>query len=91
MSELDALLKEVEETADHMQQLAADLRNMFSAKEEPKREISFTELRALCANKSKDGFTKSIRQLILDLGANKLSEVEPNRYQELYDKVEALK
>lgn len=92
MSELDALLREFEETADHMQQLVIDLRNMFSAKEEPEeKEISFTELRALCANKSQDGFTKDVRELILATGAKKLSEVEPNRYQELYDRVEALR
>lgn len=95
MSELDLLLKDFEETADHMHQLVADLRNIFTTKEETvepeEKENSFTQLRALCASKSQDGFTKNVRELILATGAKKLSEVEPNRYQELYKKVEALK
>ncbi|WP_273234236.1 hypothetical protein [Ileibacterium valens] len=91
MSELDALLKEFEAAADHIQQLVTDIRNLFTTKEEPKKEISFTDLRALCAGKSRDGFTAKVKELIVSMGANRLSEVEPNRYEELYEKVEDLK
>ena len=94
MSELDLLLDEFEQAACHIQELAKEIRAFFTTKEEPAEEekpISFTELRALCANKSRAGHTEEIKAMIQDTGANRLSEVEPNRYRELYKRVEALR
>ena len=94
MNELDLLLNELTEAAQHFMDLVNDLRSMFTTKEEPVEEektISFTELRALCANKSRAGHTEEIKAMIQDTGANRLSEVEPNRYCELYQRVEALR
>ena len=94
MSELDLLLGEFEQAACHIQELAKEIRSFFTTKEEPAEEekpISFTELRALCANKSRAGHTEAIKAMIQDTGANRLSEVEPNRYRELYQRVEALR
>ncbi len=94
MSELDLLLGEFEQAACHVQELAKEIRAFFTTKEEPAEEekpISFTELRALCANKSRAGHTEEIKAMIQDTGANRLSEVEPNRYRELYQRVEALR
>lgn len=94
MSELDLLLGEFEQAACHIQELAKEIRAFFTTKEEPAEEekpISFTELRALCANKSRAGHTEEIKAMIQDTGANRLSEVEPNRYRELYKRVEALR
>lgn len=94
LKELDLLITEFEEMASHRQQLCQDLRSMFTTRSEEtieEIEISFTELRALCANKSRDGHTQTIRDMILDTGAKKLSEVEPSKYTELYRRVEALR
>lgn len=94
MSELDLLLDEFEQAVNHVQELAKEIRAFFTTKEEPAEEekpISFTELRALCANKSRAGHTEEIKAMIQDTGANRLSEVEPNRYRELYQRVEALR
>lgn len=94
MSELDLLLGEFEQAVNHVQELAKEIRAFFTTKEEPAEEekpISFTELRALCANKSRAGHTEAIKAMILDTGAHKLSEVEPNQYGELYKRVEALR
>lgn len=95
MSELDLLLGEFEQAVNHVQELAKEIRAFFTTKEEPAAEeekpISFTELRALCANKSRAGHTEEIKAMIQDTGANRLSEVEPNRYRELYQRVEALR
>ncbi len=94
MSELDLLLDEFEQAVNHVQELAKEIRAFFTTKEEPAEEekpISFTELRALCANKSRAGHTEEIQAMILDTGAHKLSEVEPNQSSELYQRVEALR
>lgn len=92
MSELDLLLNELTTAAQHFMDLTNELRSMFTTKEEPKEEetVSFTDLRALCVQKSRNGFTSQVHDLITSLGAAKLSEVEPNKYGELYQKVEAL-
>lgn len=48
MNELDLLLNELTEAAQHFMDLVNDLRSMFTTKEEPVEEektISFTELR----------------------------------------------
>ena len=94
MSELDLLLGEFEQAVNHVQKLAKEIRAFFTTKEEPAEEekpISFTELRALCANKSRAGHTEEIKAMIQNTGANRLSEVEPNQYGELYQRVEALR
>lgn len=94
MSELDLLFKEMEDAATHFMDLIGEMRSMFTTKEEPvaeEKKVEFTELRSLCANKSRDGFTDAVRELIHATGAKKLSEVEPNHYAELYKKVESLK
>ena len=92
MSELDLLLNELTTAAQHFMDLTNELRSMFTTNEEPKEEktVSFTDLRALCVQKSRDGFTSQVHDLITSLEAAKLSEVEPNKYGELYRKVEAL-
>lgn len=96
MNELDLLLNEFGQAVEQVQNLASQIRGFFSTKEETieeelTKEVSFTELRALCANRSRAGFTDTIRDMILDTGAKKLSEVEPSKYSELYQRVEALK
>ncbi len=94
MNELDLLLNELSEAAQHFMDLINDLRSMFTTKEEPVEEektVSFTELRALCASMSRAGHTEEIKAMIQDTGAHRLSEVEPNQYGELYKRVEALR
>lgn len=94
MSELDLLLNEMTTAAQHFMDLTNELRSMFTTKEElvveEEKPVSFTDLRALCVEKSRNGFTSQVHDLITSLGAAKLSEVEPNKYGELYRKVEAL-
>ena len=48
------------------------------------------ELRALLAAKSRDGFTNDVKALLTRFGANKLSEVKENDYEELYLQAEEI-
>ena len=60
---------------------------------EPKpveRQVTLDEVRKVLAEKSRDGFTKEIRELLLKHGANKLSEVNPSDYPALLSEVEEL-
>ena len=97
MSELDLTLKEIKEHVKAIDSLVDDLYNLFSSKpaeEEPpkKEEIKFSleEVRSLLAQKSRDGFTKEVKALLLRFGANKLSEVKQEDYQELYMQAEEI-
>lgn len=49
------------------------------------RTYSFTELRTLLTNYSRDGFTDQVRELVGKYGNGKLSGVDPERYSELAD------
>ena len=53
-------------------------------------EISLEEVRAILAEKSHDGFTREIRELLLKYGAPKLSEIDPDNYAALMKDAEVL-
>jgi len=52
--------------------------------------VSFEQLRAVLADKAREGFTAEIRALLTSHGAPKLSEIDPAHYPALLAEVEAL-
>lgn len=61
-----------------------------SNSDDKKRGIKLEDVRAILAEKTRQGFTKDIKQIILDLGATKLSEVKEHDYPILLQKAEGL-
>jgi hypothetical protein len=59
------------------------------APEQPK-PITMEQVRAVLAEKSRDGYTAAVKELILRHGANKLSEVIPTEYAALLAEAEGL-
>jgi len=61
----------------------------LDVKEEPKerqeKPLTLVEVRAVLADKSRSGFTEQIRGLLEKYGAPKLSEIDPEQYQNLMD------
>lgn len=59
---------------------------------EPKKTATVTieEVRAVLAEKSRDGKTQQIKALLTQLGADKLSSVPKDKLQELKEKAEVL-
>ena len=57
---------------------------------EPEKALTLEEVRAILAEKSRDGFTAQIRDLLLKYGAKKLSEVDPASYKALVADAEVL-
>ncbi len=57
------------------------------APEQPK-PVTMEQVRAVLAEKSRDGHTAAVRELILRHGANKLSEVAPTEYTALLAEAE---
>lgn len=54
------------------------------------KTITLEDVRAVLAEKSRLGFTKEIKQIIIDLGATKLSDVNEKDYRVLIEKAEVL-
>ena len=66
------------------------------ATEEPKPEVpeekalTLEDVRAVCADKSRSGFTAEVKALLGKHGAEKLSEINPAEYKALLAEVEVL-
>lgn len=68
------------------------------AAEEPKQEpqpkeekpLTLEDVRAVCADKSRKGFTAEVKAILTKHGADKLSEVDPEEYKALLAEVEVL-
>jgi len=59
---------------------------------QPKEEKALTleDVRAVCADKSRKGFTAEVKAILTKHGAEKLSEVAPAEYKALLTEVEVL-
>jgi len=56
----------------------------------PPKAITLEEVRAVLAEKSHDGFTAEVRELLQKYGAQKLSGVDPKHYAALLKDAEVL-
>lgn len=97
MSELDLTLKELRESAKNIISLVDDLYSLFSSKstedispKEEKKKLTLEEVRTLLATKSRDGYTSEVKALLKSFGANKLSEVKEEDYEDLYLQAEVI-
>ena len=59
---------------------------------QPKEEkpLTLEDVRAVCADKSRKGFTAEVKAILTKHGADKLSEVDPAKYKALLAEVEVL-
>lgn len=60
-------------------------------KSEPEKKApALADVRALLAEKSRDGFTAQVRAIITAHGANKLSEIDPAEFPSIMKEAEVL-
>ncbi|WP_366923848.1 rRNA biogenesis protein rrp5 [Metallumcola ferriviriculae] len=55
------------------------------------KQITLEEVRAVLAEKSHDGFTAEVRELLQKYGASKLSKIDPSKYASLLSDAGGLK
>lgn len=55
------------------------------------KSVEFEKVRGVLANKSREGHTAKIKEIIKKYGADKLSEVDPKDYPAILKEVEGLK
>ncbi len=100
MSELDLCVGELRNAAQSLNSVADNLTALFSSsqsevtvqsesKPTPK-PLTLEEVRAVLAEKSRNGHTAKIRELLEKHGASKLSEIEPTKYATLLAEAEVL-
>ena len=96
MSELDLCIGGLRNVAQSLNSVADGLAALFggnqpesSAKSESKatapkpKALTFEEVRAVLAEKSRNGHTAKVRELLEKHGASKLSEIDPKKYAAL--------
>ena len=59
--------------------------------EEPKKVITLESVRAVLAEKSRNGFTADVKELIRKFGADKLSDIDESKYEAVLAEAEAIK
>lgn len=97
ISELESAIEEIRVVAHHLTTIADSMAAIFiQPAEEPtqpekQKPLTLEQVRAVLADKSRDGHTEAIRNLLEKYGGSKLSEISPDRYAELLKDAEGLK
>lgn len=97
MAEIVTIIDELRDTASSINRIADELTDLFSYSNRapevastPEKALSLEEVRAILAEKSRDGFTAQIRDLLQKYGASKLSEIDPANFKALVADAEVL-
>lgn len=92
-SELAVQVKQLKQCGEMLIGIADSLSQLFSSDEEkqtPKKVFTFEEVRGVLATKSREGHTAEIKAILTEFGVEKLSDVDPSKYEELLQKVEVM-
>ena len=96
MSELDLCVGELRSAAQSLNTVADSLTALFSGTQpetsvQPtSKPLTLEDVRAVLAEKSRNGHTAKIRELLEKHGATKLSEIDPQKYSALLAEAEVL-
>ena len=58
--------------------------------EDKKPEVTFQQVRAVLAQKSREGYTSAVKNIIEYFGAEKLSDIKPENYAEVLEQAEMI-
>lgn len=103
MSELAAELAELKHCGEILIGISETLTQMFSSdnsqdkqeqiketKDKQEKALTLTDVRKVLAEKSRNGHTTKVKELLIKYGADKLSEIDPSKYSALLAEVEVL-
>lgn len=105
-NKLSAELDELKKCGETLIKISDTLRELFleaeenkpkkkeaTSEETPKPEVkalSLTEVRAVLAEKSRNGYTSDVKALLIKYGAEKLSDINPADYEALLAEVKVI-
>ena len=100
MGELDLCVSELRSVAQSLNTVADSLTSLFSGSQprtsvQPEskptsKPLTLEDVRAVLAEKSRNGHTAKVRELLEKHGAAKLSEIDPKNYAALLAEAEVL-
>lgn len=103
MSKLATELAELKHCGEILIGISETLTQMFSSdatqdkqeqikkpKDKQEKVLTLTDVRKVLAEKSRNGHTAQVKELLIKYGADKLSEIDPSKYAELLAEVEVL-
>ena len=97
MSEMNITIEELRTAANALISAADSLHRFFSSEDENEKELlqetkplTLEDVRDILRGKCEMGFAADIKQMILDLGAKSLKDVNPDDYEPLVKAVQAL-
>lgn len=103
MSELAAELAELKHCGEILIKISETLTQMFNSedsqdkseqikeiKDKQEKALTLTDVRKVLAEKSRNGHTAKVKELLIKYGADKLSEIDPAQYSALLAEVEVL-
>ena len=82
--------KKTRKTAKAKAEEPAEVQEAEPVPEEEKPTISFEQVRAALANKSRDGYTLAVKNLVESFGVEKLSDIKPEHYAEILKQAEMI-
>lgn len=93
--ELFVLADELHKCGEILIGISEKLKLTMESKEEVEesksgKNLSLEEVRAVLAEKSRNGFTKDIKAILEKHGVQKLSEIDPKEYHKLLKEVEGI-
>ena len=97
MSEMNLVIEELRTAAKALISAADSLAQMYSAPAETetgllqeRKPLTLEEVRDILRQRCEEGYAADVMQLIADLGARSLKEVNPDDYEPLVKAVQAL-
>ena len=91
IEELRTAAASINAAADWLyQQFSGDGTEAQPAEKEPKPQLKLEDVRAVLAEKSRAGHTAEVRALLKKHGADKLSEIDPAKYEALLQDAEVI-
>ena len=101
LSEIALIIRELSDIVSSLNDIVGRLNVLFSTEDKPtiqstelmklpKKQLTLEEVRAVCAEKSRAGFTAEVKAIITKYGADKLSAVKPEDYAAVLAEAEVL-
>ncbi len=96
------MANQVQKVADDLRSLADSIRALCGADIDGRQEsngkqpekssplVPLEKVRSVLAEKSRNGFTSEVREIIRSFGAERLSEISPEKYGDVLKKAEVL-
>ena len=79
-----------EPKTETVEEEAAPKAESASTEEQQKPEVTFQQVRAVLAQKSREGYTSAVKNIIEYFGAEKLSDIKPENYAEVLEQAEMI-